>query len=295
MILPYKKIKLKLKGEDKFIFKKFPGFILRSALGRSLYKTYCIQRNKVCKECIIKETCTYSFLFESNVSYRFEVPAFSHTPPHPMFISDFSVEEDTIFLELTFIGEKAISYIPYTIASFQRMKYYGLGKTRIKFNEQVIEEIEDKWIYENTPLFKRKRKNITIFLKTPLSIFTEGKILYDFEPFIFFKSILRRVYLLTLYYGDFKEKDKLLFNDYYKQLKEDWDRYNIEIKKKNIKKRRYKYYSSRQEKEIIYKGIIGEIKLKGEFDNRLFSLLKAGELFNTGKLISFSFGKIVVS
>jgi len=66
------------------------------------------------------------------------------------------------------------------------------------------------------------------------------------------------------------------------------------FEKKNLHWIELKRYSARQKSNMKLGGVVGDLIIKGEFNDFEISLLEFIDLFNIGKNISFGLGKVEV-
>ena len=124
----------------------YKGSTFRGAFGHAFKKVVCVNRDRICGTCLLKEKCVYSYVFEtpppSDTSKMRKYPF----APHPFIITPPLEEkreyqaEDTLCFELTLIG-KSIDYLPYFIYTFDELGRMGIGKTKGKYH---LEEVKDE-------------------------------------------------------------------------------------------------------------------------------------------------------
>jgi len=128
-----------------------------------------------------------------------------------------------------------------------------------------------------------REKQIRIDFKTPYRLKMHGTYVSEFKYPDLIKSIFRRTGILTNLYG--VKSGEFSEDDFHVMEK------NCEF---NLRWIDQKYYSARQEQELIYGGITGSMNINGFFSPFEESLLEAGEIFNIGKNSSFGLGKMEV-
>lgn len=126
-----------LEALESLLLPPYKGSTLRGAFGHTFKKIACVNRQRVCSECLLKGKCIYSYVFEtpppSDTSKMRKYPY----APHPFVICP-PLEEKTHYergeclcFELTLIG-KAIDYLPYFVFTFDELGKSGLGKGKGK-------------------------------------------------------------------------------------------------------------------------------------------------------------------
>ena len=126
------RFEFKIVAQDKLYLPEYKGSTLRGGFGQTLKRIVCITRDKECKNCLLKEKCAYSYIFETpppKDTTRLRKYPFA---PHPFVIEPLLEmkreyeSNDEIAFNLVLIGE-AISYLPYFVFVFVVLlihKYY---------------------------------------------------------------------------------------------------------------------------------------------------------------------------
>lgn len=145
-LLEFINLRFYLKSLTEIQFPIFTGTTLRGGFGYAFKQIACISKNSECKNCIIKNQCVYSYIFETLTPDNSEMMKLYPSVPHP-YIIDFSPIEDRnikenelFYFNMIFVG-KCISYIPYFILAFEFLGEKGIGKNRGKFKISKIEKI----------------------------------------------------------------------------------------------------------------------------------------------------------
>ncbi|RKX80188.1 MAG: hypothetical protein DRP87_00480 [Spirochaetes bacterium] len=289
-----------LKSERSIYFDTFPTFIFRSVIGKELRKISCLFKNRNCSECSLKNTCAYSFIFETPVDKENRLLHGRNRAPHPFTLySPVSANEttDTIALNITMFG-KSIEYFPYLYFSLKQAGEKGIFRDRVRLSVDSLlcgdssilleeEKIDTSvpprvWRIEGSE--DRQVKKINIKLLSPLRLKYSGKYGTDFTCFDFLNAVERRARLLCGFFGeDQQDRNKPVFSTGNKQITE-----------RDLIWHDYRYYSSRQKSRLKMGGTVGSFSLEGEFSSGELSLLKGAELFQVGKNSVFGFGKISI-
>lgn len=307
--LPYQSYRVFAKAEENLVLPYFLGASIRGGLGYVLKKFVCIQKKqKDCKVCLIKHSCTYSFLFESAIIKNDESELFSlkkgEKIPQPWVIDfDLSAEKTfpkgTLFsFDFSLLG-KGIEYLPYIIYSLERLGDVGIGR-KGKFKLESV-YVDDNVIYRNGTIENLKDKELIISLNTqnqkiidevslnfitPIRIKHKNRLMtpQNFNIPVLLKALLRRLSLILYFYCD----KQLIPREKIIELVELSE--NVAVISKNLHWIDLSRYSTRNRERIYLGGFIGNITLHKVPDS-IIELLKIGEIIHIGKGTSFGLGK----
>ncbi len=304
MSLTISKLAVDIIAEDPITMPAYKGSTLRGAIGNSLKNMVCIRRDRECGACLIKNKCSYTFLFETSVFM--DQKALPAGVPQP-FVLEPPLEEKTVYepgelisFTLMLIGE-AIDYLPYFLATFDRMSQRGLGRGKGKF---TFYEVRDG--YSGTVIYNQEngivnpnisRKSIIedfaagqtagmhyckIQFRTPLRLKNNGQLSdrVDFE--ILMRAILRRISSLSYYFAD----ETLLLNQQELLIKAK----SIGTVNQNLRWLDWERYSNRQQTRMKLGGIVGQIEFEGDLDP-FWPFLLTGQEIHVGKNTTFGLGK----
>ncbi|MFK5937690.1 MAG: CRISPR system precrRNA processing endoribonuclease RAMP protein Cas6 [Sulfurimonas sp.] len=258
--------------------KKPPYFIgsqLRGALGYALKKVSCINPSFKCEECFSASSCTYHQFYEQKNSFR-------------KYRFDFELGLEYYDFNLYLFGE-ATKQLPYIVSALHMMlTKNGLGKERTLYpyfelfinGEQSLKNGElhlpNKYIKKLH--IDDAKKNITLYIKTPLRIKKENNFVRDDK--LELKDIINSIY----------QRQMQLLDKGYKKFP-----YPIEGKiiKKYLRYKELTRMSNRQKTTMNLGGIMGKIEIIG-LNKECYEVLKVGELIGVGKQTVFGLGKIEV-
>ena len=268
----------------------YPETVLGSVLGANLRRICCIVKSlDTCFDCELRNSCVYSWLFESPIDKESLSLNGRDKAPHPFVLEYDQISETEGKIRITLMG-KAVYFAPYIISAFRNAGDYGLGRDRIHFaiesttsdgkefsgNRSEIENHLKEWKYGQ---FDCKEKNIIgIELITPCRIKSNGKYLGRLLVQDILKSMQRRMVTLEEFYGD--PISPKLFDSF---------PYSLDDGQKWEER---KHVSSRTSAKMSLGGVIGRIKISGNLDEYQKSLLLAGEVFHVGKNVAFGLGRI---
>jgi len=312
------RFKFIVKPKNKLYLPAYKGSTLRGGFGHSLRRVICVTRGKECKDCLLKQKCIYSAIFETpppkNTTKLTKYPY----APHP-FVIEPPLEEKQEYKEdnelsfnLVLIG-KAIDYLPYFIFAFDKLGELGLGRGKGKYWLREVRSIrsnsnsahpiytgEDKILKDSYSLmsgedileeckkYYHKRK-ITLHFITPTRLKYQEHFIKDLEFHILIRNLLRRISLLSYFHcdrelqADFKaliEKAKSVKRTSNNLSWYDWQR-----------------YSARQKTKMLLGGFIGKVTFAfdGVEPEQFLPLILLGKYIHVGKGTGFGLGKYEIS
>jgi len=302
------KLNFLLKLKDRVVLPKYKGSTFRGGFGHVFRKVVCPLKGKVCSECILKEKCIYSYIFETLTPKDTKKMRKYPYVPHPFIIEpplDKKTEyitDEFINFKLILIG-KAIDYLPYFIYTFCELGKIGIGKNRAKFDlyqvkndgtnkdiiyKKVDETLKDLsttvigWQDILSRIDSKNEKNIDIVFLTPTRIKFNGHLLLDLDFSIFIRNLLRRI--SSLFYFHLDKEIELDFNKIITSAKE------VKIKSRELYWQDWQRYSKKQDSRMKLGGFMGNISFKGNI-GKFLPLIYIGELLHVGKGTSFGLGK----
>jgi CRISPR-associated endoribonuclease Cas6 len=288
---------------DTIVFPEFKGNVFRGAVGKTLRNLTCAFKGKNCIDCLIRDKCVYSRIFESIHFEGESILKKVEKAPHPFVLyvpEKYHLEypvNKKIHFYLVLIGE-AIEYISYFILAFEEIGKRGIGKNYTPFKldavlcsgKSIYNPLEKK-VNRDFPIlsgkgFMEKRQgvqSITIEMETPVRLKFNRKLQKHITFEILTRNLLRRVQLLSaLYCGGPPRVD-------FKGLIEESQKIKVADSKIHwVENTRFSY---RQERDISMGGVSGSIEFTGNLDPFL-PLLEIGEYLHVGKGTAFGLGKI---
>jgi len=304
----FAKFRFYLHPLEPIILSNYKGSALRGGFGCLFKKVVCIDYNRSCERCVLKNKCAYAYIFETPFPQNLEEKTKFKIayPPHPYILEPpfnsqviFNPDHEFTF-NLILIG-KGIEYLPYFISVFEELGKSGLGKGRGRYKLVRIENIKGETIYRYGQLENKINQidfqdifnqyhgvefnnysQITIHFLTPTRIIVGEKLVQEVNFKIFLTNLVRRISLLSVFHGS----EKLVFD--YLNLLQDADM--ITTTEKHFRWCDWERYSSKQERRMKLGGFLGNISFGGEL-KRFLPFIKLGEYIHIGKLTSFGFGK----
>ncbi|MBI2470391.1 MAG: CRISPR system precrRNA processing endoribonuclease RAMP protein Cas6 [Planctomycetes bacterium] len=121
---------------------RFPGYkgsAFRGGFGYAFKRVVCVIKDKECDDCLLKQKCIYSYIFETPPPEDAEMLRLYPKVPHPFVIEPPSDEKqsfapgEAFTFHLILIGQ-AIDYLPYFIYTFTELGKRGIGQGRGKYD-----------------------------------------------------------------------------------------------------------------------------------------------------------------
>ncbi|MEW6410826.1 MAG: CRISPR system precrRNA processing endoribonuclease RAMP protein Cas6 [Nitrospirota bacterium] len=309
------RFRFNLVAEESLILPSYKGSTLRGGFGNAFRRVVCTLRNKSCHECILKEKCVYSYVFETPPPSNTAVMRKYESAPHPFVIEPPPERRrgykpgDEINFGLILIG-RAIDYLPYFIYTFTELGKTGIGKGKGRFELKEVRSQESAVIYSSDTMtlkpftssimsFPRKWEsssnlnsegearprpyNLTLDFKTPTRIIYNGHLTLDLEFHILVRNLLRRLSLLSYFHCNI-DPSGWDFKGLIEKAKE------IRVKNKDLRWYDWERYSGRQDVRMKMGGFVGNITFEGNIEP-FISFIKAGEILHVGKGTAFGLGK----
>ncbi len=295
-----------IRGEKTLLLPKYKGSTLRGGFGHAFRRIVCVFRGKDCSDCLLKEQCIYSWVFETPIPKDTQILRKMTDAPHP-FVIEPPIEEKRIYNsenELSFglvlIG-RAVDYLPYFIYAFEELGSIGIGQGKGKFkllqvaedNGDVIYRGDDKKLVDHngikkwTDIVDNSPSKVQLSFITPTRIKYENHLTKNLEFHVFFRNILRRISLLSYFHCGEK-----LDGDGFKELIEESKK--VKTIHKSLSWQDWERYSNRQETRMKMGGFIGGITYEGDL-GPFWSYIKLGEYVHIGKGSSFGLGRYEVT
>ena len=291
----------------------YHGSTLRGGFGHAFRRIICAFKARECTDCLLRQQCVYSYVFETPVPADAKIMRKYTAAPHPFILEpstnirkSFQKGEDLSF-GLTLIG-RATDYLPYFIYAFEELGRIGIGKGRGKYElREVAEEVSKgdslpkksviysgdtklltqtsspiQWadIIANSP---EPPHAVSISFITPARIKYKNRFIKDLEFHIFFRSLLRRISLLSYFHCGYRLDDSG-FKDIIEQARE------IKTVKQSLYWHDWERYSNRQKTRMKMGGFMGEIAYEGELE-KFWPYIRLGEYVHVGKGSGFGLGR----
>lgn len=281
----------------------FKGSTLRGAFGHSLKSVSCTLRNQRCADCLLVNTCAYAIIFATEQQRLGRVAA----RPHPYIINPSPEQQreydagDVFSFNLILLGP-ATRFLPHIIYTVQEMGNRGLGKdARNGGGKYHISGVKHAGleIYTSTvgvlnqpESFPRLEpdaevgqdcEELGLHLLTPLRIKNNQSFVRKVTFSHLIRAALRRVSMLEDYYGGGEPA-----YDYRGlcQLAEDVQKVADDTAWLD-----YKRYSNRQKRDMMFGGLSGSMRFRGDL-TPFIPLLRYAERVHLGKQTAFGLGRM---
>ena len=286
--------------DDKPHLPAYPGSAWRGAFGHALKKTVCVVRNTPCNQCILKDACAYSYVFETPPPANSEKMRKYTAAPHP-FVFQFpqiSLEAKSDYsLDLILFGHGQ-RYLPYIIHSLKKAGEDGIGGQQQVFRLQTIESMTQprqcEIIYQNGELKPQPPTalqtlptmpgQIEIRFHSPLRIKQDSKNITarDFNFGAFFGILLRRLSMISYFHTD--TPLEIDFAALTAKAR------SVQFTSQQLKWYDWTRYSSRQQTEMNMGGLIGSVHLDMQDLEDFWPYLWLGQWTHLGKGTSMGMG-----
>ncbi|MBI4768705.1 MAG: CRISPR system precrRNA processing endoribonuclease RAMP protein Cas6 [Deltaproteobacteria bacterium] len=293
-----------LKARDPLVLPAYKGSTLRGGFGYAFKRVVCALKNQDCPNCLLKEKCIYSYVFETPPPADTRIMRKYKAAPHP-FIIEPPLERKRIYktgeefqFGLILIG-RAIDYLPYFIYTFEELGRMGIGKGKsgydllsVHSNGHRIYDSQSKTLkpFPNhsskdlePPTLNLEPQTLHLSFITPTRIQYNAHLTLDLEFHILIRNLLRRFSLLYYFHcgGDPSNWD---FKGLIRQAQE------VKVKERKLRWYDWERYSGRQETRMKMGGFMGGITFEGEI-GPFMPLIRAGEVLHVGKGTGFGLGK----
>jgi len=307
----YGKYRFKCVFESDAILPPYKGSTFRGIFGHALKKVVCALNKQECGECLLKERCIYTLVFETKHALKIPMGFRLSEPPHPFVIVP-PLTQETHFksgssfdFDLLLFGE-VNNNIPYFIYAFDQIGKTGIGKNiNGKRGEFRLRQVETEYdtIYSDTDRNLVKTTNageislqdadcdkdsvhhMKVFLQTPLRLKFDNQLKADLPFHVLVRAMLRRISSLLAFYGG--GEPSLDYRGLVKRAK------NVRIIDDDLSWYDWKRYSLRQDQAMLMGGIVGEVTYEGAV-NEFIPLIDFCTKTHIGKQTAFGLGKIAV-
>lgn len=297
--IPFKAYRFYYDAPHPIRLPDYPGSAWRGALGHALKRTVCVVRNTPCNQCLLKNACAYSYVFETPPPGNAEKMRKYNAAPHPFVLR---LPENTASnlpyqLDLILFGHGQ-RFFPYLIHALQMAGNEGIGGKRQIFELLQIDELDDlggcRCIYKDgalqaqspaiSPPIPDMPARMELTFHTPLRIKHDQKNVTadNFTFGALFSTLLRRISMISYFHTD-------------TPLDTDFAGLTTQAKQVTIAEQQLKWfdwtrYSSRQQTEMNLGGLVGNITLDTSGLEDFWPYLWLGQWTHVGKATSMGMG-----
>lgn len=305
----FAKFQIIIQPQEPLHLPLYKGSTFRGGFGHAFRRISCAIKLNDCSDCLLKDKCVYSYVFETFSSGNSETKKRYPNAPHPFIIEPPEDEKlhyqegEVLKFDLVLVG-KAIDYLPYFIYAFSELGNIGIGKRRGKYCLEAVfslnkdnyieiynnkdkilankyEIIDSKTIEEECKDYK-DINIISLNFLTPVRIKHNNKLTAELEFNIFINTLLRRLSLLSYFHCN----QELAIN--IKEIIE--EAREIRVKESNLSWYDWERYSKRQDTRMKLGGLVGNITFEGNI-RPFLPFLILGKYLHLGKGSSFGLGK----
>ncbi len=272
-----------------------PTTALHGALARTIYDDVCIAKARPdCAGCPAEQTCAYPVLFEPPTRELQSLRQLGVTtePPRPLALAPDpplipTTEEpivvrrgNRIRFRLVALG-KVWDYWDHLRRALRRVGRKGLGAR----NSRVTLELEELTPLPSVePQSASATDSVTLRFVTPLRLKHQGQIASSIDGPLLLDAIARRAALLAHLDGtDWQLSEKLASAAAALQSVA------------SVRVVRVGRYSGRQQRWMLWPGLVGTVRLSGPTLPELVPLLHFGSIAQVGKATTFGFGRYELS
>lgn len=303
-IIPLKICRFYFATDSAVRLPNFPGSAWRGAFGHALKKAVCVVRGTPCSQCLLKNACAYSYVFETPPPANAEKMRKYTAAPHP-FVLRFpgmsSASGSTYALDVILFGHGQ-RYLPYIVHALKMAGNDGIGGHRQIFSLQQIDDMSpegsDETIYRHgelkplqpagLPAIPTMPDRIEIAFHTPLRIKQDSKNLAarQFSFGAFFGTLLRRISMISYFHTD-------------TPLETDFAALTAKARTVQFVSRQLEWhdwtrYSSRQQTEMNMGGLVGSVHLDMRGLEDFWPYLWLGQWTHAGKGTSMGMGAYTI-
>jgi len=306
----FEKFQVTLQAESNTYLPFFAAPSLRGALGWGLKDVSCTLKHQKCQNCILKNNCAYSVLFETPLPENASVLKFQKNIPHPVVIETELRKKNTVkkgeaLLFNIIVAGKALKYIPYLISAIDRMAKNGMGRDKKpftlmsvkRFTFNIEQPFETVWNKDNTDSIKTSKSHtvadvitsstphnrVTVQFLTPVKITSQGTTEFPVTFRSFARSLFSRLSAMLEFYSGITLNADV--SEFIKMAA------TVKTVNDMQKKDRLNRWSSRQKRSVHLYGASGEVTWQGDAVKELWQLLQFGEIFHAGKSTIMGMGR----
>jgi CRISPR/Cas system endoribonuclease Cas6 (RAMP superfamily) len=297
--------------ETDAVLPRNKGSTFRGVFGHALKQVVCALKRQTCETCLLKQSCVYALVFETEVAGALPAVSRMAAPPHPFVIeppldtrTDYPAGADFNFKLLLFGDINRL--LPYFIYAFDRMGKIGIGKKingrrgrcaldTVYHDKACIYSGANQILEMNGALPDLKLpkahgdgKNpmrLQVHLKTPLRFKFRNRFNRDLPFHVLIRVALRRVSaLFTAYNGGEPSLD-------YTGMVHRAERVNII--ESSLDWFDWRRYSGRQDQKMLMGGMVGSIMYEGDL-KEFMPLMDVAAQVHLGKQTSFGLGQVEV-
>lgn len=297
--------RLLFRAERELYGRGYRGSAWRGVLGHALKRMVCVTRAQTCDGCLLEESCTYTYVFETR-SKPTGILGQTEAAPHPFVLQVDSLalrgrEAETVGLTVIGRGQQHAAYlihalaqagarglrpeaIPMHLVEVVQETYPGSGRWESAINEDGLRVKEGEAVEPPAaPEVFEVRFQTPLRLKKNNDLITPGM----FRLADLTKSLIRRLALLAEYHSEEPWAPNFRF------LTCEAER--LDFVWKDLGWKEWTRASQRQRTEMQMGGIVGRARAEGQEWKRWWPLLWLGQWVHAGKGTSMGLGRYEVA
>ena len=304
--LAYGKYRFLCRLESETVLPFFKGSTFRGVFGHALKRVVCALKLKECADCILRETCLYSLVFEAPTADPRSGLKGPNPSPHPFVIEPPTDGEkrfhagERFECSLILFGD-VNNNLPYFVYAFEQMGEIGIGGRvngsrgrfvleEVKAGNRVVFSRETRKLLKtegvetlNLSAAGERAEKVRVTLETPLRLKFDNQLAAELPFHVLVRAVLRRVSSLFNTFGNGEpELD-------YRGLVRDAE--TIQARDSSLRWFDWERYSNRQNTRMFMGGIVGSVTYQGDLGKYL-PLLELASKVHVGKQTTFGMGKI---
>ena len=290
---------------DPVYLPPFWGSSIRGLLGHALRQVHCVTGVPVCKGCTLRNTCNYSWLFETPLKAPNSRNGAFMNAPHPFVLrvpgpkrAQVLPPKTRFHIGLTLFG-RALDHLPALVPALHQMGQIGLSNRRGRFSLESLERgwLPDRAVWVPVALNGHRPQGpshvsippvppaVWVHLETPLRLRSKKKTVSPktFSVSTFGTSVLRRYFNLVRGEASAQTGQDLepLFDA----------AGSLSATEVHLYWSHWKRFSSRQCRRVEMDGLMGSFHLDGPGLAKLWSYLYLGQWFHGGKGTALGLGR----
>ena len=277
----------------------YPGGTLRGAFGYALRECVCLVKQKNCRNCVIRNECVYSYIFETPPPGDAEILRKYPFVPHP-FVLEVPLRPKEIYkpgeemkFGMALIGDRAVAYLPHVVAALAEMGRKGIGKGRGRFGvKQIFSRTAQGNPVETINMLSFEDAEslagtcppdrLTLEFLTPVRIRYKRALCDDLQFHVLIRNLLRRISGLLYFHCD--QHLELPVREMIRRAE------SVRVVRNQTRWHDWSRYSGRQKRRVKMGGVVGSMTYEGDI-REFLPLLVLGSWVNLGKGTSLGLGR----
>lgn len=291
---PVQRFRLRFEAEKPYFVGGYRGSAWRGLFGHALKNLVCITRERECKPCLVRASCVYPYVFETEALGAEGGPKSVEQAPHPYVLAPEAewgareVRGETV--EVTLVGQGTAQWA-YVLHALRQGAERGIGVERVALRLVSAEQetAEGGWRRSMsgegvllagkpwTPRAPAMPGRVRVRLVTPVRVRREQDLVeperMGFDEFV--AAVLRRLALLSRFHtGEAWRLDHAGLREAARGAR---------VLRQELQWQDWARYSSRQQKKVPMGGVVGMYEVETEGLEGLWPLLWLGQWTHAGK------------